>query len=67
MNQPRRDDEGHLIDPDDWTPELVSELTAEESITLSGDHRSVQDFIRAYQADHGITPEIRHAAKHLAE
>ncbi|MBT8434293.1 MAG: TusE/DsrC/DsvC family sulfur relay protein [Gammaproteobacteria bacterium] len=67
MSRPLRDDEGYLFDPEDWTPELARELAAEESITLSSEHWLVLDFIRAYHSEHGITPDIRHAARHLAE
>lgn len=67
MTSPLRDEEGYLINPEDWTPELALELAAEESITLGEEHWLILKFIRAYQAEHGITPDIRHAAKHLAE
>ena len=66
MSTPARDDEGYLVDPEDWTPELAVELAAEESITLTEEHWLILNFVRAYQAEHGITPDIRHAARHLA-
>lgn len=63
----RRDAEGYLVNPDDWTPELADELAQEEQLVLTDEHWIVLTFMRKYYAEHGITPDIRHAAKHLAE
>lgn len=63
----RRDDEGYLLEPDDWTPALARELAAAEGLTLEDDHWQVLDFIRDYHDRHQVTPDIRHAAKHLGE
>ncbi|MGD8841112.1 MAG: TusE/DsrC/DsvC family sulfur relay protein [Gammaproteobacteria bacterium] len=64
---PERDDEGYLLDPEDWTPELARELAAGEGLELGDEHWLVLDFIRNYQEAHHITPDIRHAAKRLGE
>jgi tRNA 2-thiouridine synthesizing protein E len=61
-----RDDEGYLIDPDDWTPELAVALAREQDLVLTSEHWIAIGFVRDYHAGHGITPDIRHVAKHLA-
>ena len=63
----RRDEEGYLVNPDDWTPELATELAREEALILTDEHWTVLTFVREYYVEHGITPDIRHVAKHLAE
>ena len=64
---PRRDDEGYLFDPEDWTPALARELAAGEGLELGDEHWLVLDFIREYHDAHQVTPDIRHAAKRLGE
>jgi len=66
-HMPRRDDEGYLLDPEDWTPELARELAGAEGLELGEEHWLVLDFIRDYHEAHRITPDIRHAAKYLGE
>jgi TusE/DsrC/DsvC family sulfur relay protein len=62
----RRDDEGYIVDPGDWSRELAVALAGEEALLLTEEHWAVIMFVRDYYAEHGITPDIRHAAKHLA-
>jgi len=64
---PQRDDEGYLLDPEAWTPELARELAAGERLELGEEHWLVIDFIREYHGAHRITPDVRHAAKRLGE
>ena len=66
MTSIERDDDGYLYDPELWTPELAHLLATEEGLTLSDEHWIVISFIREWHDDHGITPDIRHVAKHLA-
>jgi tRNA 2-thiouridine synthesizing protein E len=63
---PQRDDEGYLVNPEDWTPELARSLAQEESLQLEDQHWLVIDFIRDQFDQHQVTPDIRHAAKFLA-
>lgn len=64
---PDIDDEGYLVDPQDWTEELATEFAARENIQLTEDHWDVLRFMRAYFAEHQIAPDARHVIKHLAE
>ena len=62
----RRDEEGYLLRPEDWHRELALELAREEGLDLNEEHWITINFMREYQAGHGITPDIRHVAKHLS-
>ncbi|NOY66502.1 MAG: TusE/DsrC/DsvC family sulfur relay protein [Gammaproteobacteria bacterium] len=61
-----RDDEGYLLNPDDWDKDIASELAKEEDIELDASHWTVLDFMRDYYAEHGVVPDVRHVVKHLA-
>jgi tRNA 2-thiouridine synthesizing protein E len=66
LNVPRGD-EGYLVNPDDWTPEIALTLATEEGITLTDEHWLVLNYVREYFAEHLIAPDIRHVAKYVAE
>ncbi len=54
------DDDGFLIDPDLWTPELGAAMAAADGIAELGDeHRRVMNFIREHWLAHGAAPMIR--------
>jgi tRNA 2-thiouridine synthesizing protein E len=61
-----RDDEGYLVDPDDWDEQTASALAAEEGITLGDEHWRVVTFMREYYADRRLPPDVRHVVEHLA-
>lgn len=62
----RRDEEGYLLNPRDWTRELAAQLAREEQLELTDEHWIAIVFMREYQAAHGITPDVRHVTKHMA-
>jgi len=66
-NSVQRDDEGYVVNPDDWSRELAVSLACEEDLVLHEAHWVAITFVRDYYAEQGITPDIRHVAKHLAE
>lgn len=61
----RRDEEGYLVDPGDWTRAVAAALAAEEGLELTDDHWIAIRYMREYLAERGIIPDIRHVAKHL--
>ena len=60
-----RDNEGYLVDPDEWDEEVATELAREEDITLNEQHWSVLRIMREYYGEHQVAPDIRHVAKSL--
>jgi TusE/DsrC/DsvC family sulfur relay protein len=62
-----RNEEGYLINPEDWSPELALALASEEGIALTDEHWMILTFVREYFAEHQITPDIRHVARYVAE
>jgi tRNA 2-thiouridine synthesizing protein E len=64
---PRRDEEGYLVDPADWSEALAEELARAERVALTEAHWVVIRFIRRYYEQHHIAPDARHVMKHLAE
>ena len=62
-----RNEEGYLIDPEDWSPELALTLAAEEGLTLTDEHWVILTFVREYFSEHRITPDIRHVVRYLTE
>ncbi len=64
---PGIDDEGYLIDPQNWSEELAMEFARQENINLTEDHWDVIRFMREYYADNQGAPDARYVIKHLAE
>ena len=62
-----RDDEGYLVEPENWTDELARQMAVEEKIDLNEDHWTVITFIRDYYEKHQIAPDARHVMKHLKQ
>lgn len=53
------DEQGFLVDPDDWT-ERVAEVVADGlGITLKDEHWRVIRFMREFLAEHGVAPDAR--------
>jgi dissimilatory sulfite reductase related protein len=66
-DMPAVDDEGYLIEPQDWNEEVTRQFALQENIQLTEDHRDAIRFMRGYYADHQIAPDVRHVTKHLAK
>ena len=61
-----RDPEGYLLNPEDWSENIANALAREEGIELDDEYWPVLKFIRSYNDEHGITPDVRHLLKKLA-
>jgi tRNA 2-thiouridine synthesizing protein E len=66
MNMPDLDEEGYLIEPNDWNTEVAEEFARLENIQLTEDHWDALLFMRQYYAESQIAPDVRHVMKHLA-
>jgi tRNA 2-thiouridine synthesizing protein E len=61
------DEEGYLVNPDDWTEGVAEELARQESIVLTDEHRAVLRFMRAYYDDNRIAADARYVVRYLTE
>jgi len=61
------DAEGYLLDLDDWSEDFVRALAAKEQLELTQEHWDVIHFIRDYQQEHGVQPQVRKMIKHFSE
>ncbi|RMF27558.1 MAG: TusE/DsrC/DsvC family sulfur relay protein [Chloroflexi bacterium] len=58
------DDEGFMVNPDDWTPEIAKALAREEGIEeLTDRHWKVIEFCRADFKARGEPPTLRRITK----
>jgi len=63
----KRDVEGYLVDPDDWSREIAIELAQEESLELTDAYWPILEFIRVYWEENKVIPDIRHVDSDIAE
>lgn len=61
------DNEGYLLNPEDWDTQVALLIAARENIELSETHWVVIQFIREYLDERQSVPEARHLLKSLAE
>jgi dissimilatory sulfite reductase related protein len=61
------DEEGYLLNLDDWTTEVADELAKAESITMSENHWEVVNFLREYYQEFQIAPAIRVLTKAIGK
>ncbi len=67
MLGPHIDEEGYLVNPEEWNEAIAQEFANAEHIQLNEDHWDAIHFMRQYYAEHQIAPDVRHVTKHLAE
>ncbi|GBE07945.1 sulfurtransferase TusE [bacterium BMS3Bbin11] len=61
------DEEGYLIDPDDWSREICEHLAQGEGIELNDEYWEIITCMRNYFDDQKIAPGTRYVAKFIAE
>ena len=61
------DDEGYLVNPDDWNREVAQHLAASEELTLSDEHHKVLDFMRAFYDEHQVAADARFVIRFMAD
>lgn len=67
QTQTIRDNEGYIVDPEDWNESFARQLAEEEGLTLNDDYWLVLHFMRQYWNDHHIAPDVRHVIKFLSD
>ena len=60
-----RDNEGFLLDPDDWSPGVAHALAVEAKLELTDAHWRVIDFIRTSYEDSQVVPEARKLLRYM--
>ncbi|MBL8344945.1 MAG: TusE/DsrC/DsvC family sulfur relay protein [Rubrivivax sp.] len=64
---PTVDDEGYLLDPDQWTEEWAAQQAHLLNLSLDDDHWFVIQFMRDWYQEHQVTPDARHAMQRLEQ
>jgi tRNA 2-thiouridine synthesizing protein E len=65
LEQYERDEEGFLLDAQDWHPGLVEAFAAESGLELNPERREIIDYIRNYFEINHSVPEARVVLKHM--
>jgi tRNA 2-thiouridine synthesizing protein E len=60
------DEDGFLLDPEEWEPELAELIARGQGLELDDAHWEVISFVRGYFEEHRSVPEARKVLKHLA-
>jgi tRNA 2-thiouridine synthesizing protein E len=61
------DNEGYLLDPDDWSMEVAEALAREESMELTGERLEIVHFVREHFEECECIPEMRRLLKVLRD
>lgn len=62
-----RDEEGFLLDAQDWHPDLIGPLADELGLEMTPERLAVVRYVRDYFEDNHSVPEARTLLKHLAQ
>ncbi|MCG7598431.1 TusE/DsrC/DsvC family sulfur relay protein [Halomonas sp. McH1-25] len=61
------DPEGHLVDLDDWTPEVAKALAAREGRVLTEEHWEVIEVLRDFYRRYEMAPAMRPLVKAVGQ
>ena len=61
------DDDGYIINLDEWSKEIAEHLAGLDNITLSEAHWEVIDFLRNYYQQYQIAPMIKILVKEIGK
>ncbi len=61
------DEEGYLLQLDQWTPEVAEELAQQEGISMTQEHWDIVNILREYYQEYQIAPAIRVLTKAVAK
>jgi TusE/DsrC/DsvC family sulfur relay protein len=65
LDQLDRDEEGFLLDANDWHPGLVEAFAAEDGLELTPERRTIIEYVRNYYESNFSVPEARVLLKHM--
>ena len=61
------DDDGYLINLDDWSEDVANKLAETEDIKMAEEHWTVVNFLREYYDDYQIAPAVKVLTKAIAK
>jgi len=64
---PATDNEGYLLNPDEWTEDIALAIAARENIDMTDAHWEIVHFVREYFEQYQSVPENRTLLKTLGE
>ena len=67
MRQPATDQEGYLVNLEDWTPEVAGLLAERESIELTPDHWELIEVMREFYQTFEQAPSMRPLVKWVGQ
>lgn len=53
------DDEGYLLNKDDWSEDLLEYMASKANLTLTEDHKLIINTVRRYFEQYATTPAMR--------
>jgi tRNA 2-thiouridine synthesizing protein E len=59
------DSEGYLLDRSQWSEDFARALARREGLELTPAHWEVIRFLREYEANHGVQPQVRVMIRHF--
>jgi len=54
-----QDEEGYLMELEDWSPDVANTLAAEDEMELTQEHWDILNFLREYYEEYQIAPAVR--------
>lgn len=67
MTRLLRDQQGYLVDPEQWNEEVARELALESDLELREEHWQVLHFMRSHLKTEGVAPDVRHVVDFLLQ
>jgi tRNA 2-thiouridine synthesizing protein E len=61
------DNEGYLLNTEDWSPELAAVIARDENLELTDDRLEIVNFVRTHFEERETIPELRTLLKALRE
>jgi tRNA 2-thiouridine synthesizing protein E len=61
------DEEGYLLNPEDWSKELADEIAKTEGVEMTDKHWEVVNFLKSYYKEYQIAPMIKILIKEMAK
>jgi tRNA 2-thiouridine synthesizing protein E len=61
------DEEGYLVNINEWTEDLAAEIAKAEQVNMTPEHWEVVNFLREYYNEYQIAPAIRVLTKAITK